>query len=186
MKNKSKARVERQPAIDIRVLNRQRGFKEGSWVHFGITRNHCDLTKISMRRDTQGVIHWQRQNGVIHSQIHCIEVVNTSCHFGGERTWFVCPGCCRTVAILYYLHREFSCRNCNDLNYLSQQATALDWKMARSDRLRSKLGMGSMFTHRLSSATRPKYMRYATYIEYLGKLHLLECEILADLSRGIN
>lgn len=39
--------------------------------------------------------------------------------YGGERTWFVCPGCRRRCAKLYAIRRgdEFACRVCHRLVY---------------------------------------------------------------------
>ncbi len=42
----------------------------------------------------------------------------TSCNFGGERTWFLCPRCDRRRAVLY-AYPGFLCRTCNGLTYSS-------------------------------------------------------------------
>ena len=49
-----------------------------------------------------------------------ISIVFSSCHFGGRRPWFVCPGCRQKVGILYAASR-FRCRGCLNLGYQSQR-----------------------------------------------------------------
>ena len=48
-----------------------------------------------------------------------VEVTTTSCFFGGERHWFLCPLCHKRVAALY-LKGSFGCRDCHNLIYASQ------------------------------------------------------------------
>ena len=51
----------------------------------------------------------------------------TSCHFGGERPWFICDvlangmHCGRQVAKLYGAGRVFACRRCYRLGYAMQR-----------------------------------------------------------------
>jgi len=49
----------------------------------------------------------------------------TPCNFGGERRWFLCPGCSRRVAVLCGVNEVFRCRLCHRLPYLSQNTTVL-------------------------------------------------------------
>ena len=44
----------------------------------------------------------------------------SSCHYGGERPWFLCPHCGRRVAILYG-GAVFACRTCYGLAYEVQR-----------------------------------------------------------------
>lgn len=44
----------------------------------------------------------------------------TACHFGGRRSWFLCPDCGRRVGVLY-IGRQFACRRCCGLAYASQR-----------------------------------------------------------------
>ena len=47
----------------------------------------------------------------------------TSCNYGGERRWLLCPRCSRRVAKLYRPLNEvlFACRQCHQLTYRSTQ-----------------------------------------------------------------
>lgn len=55
-----------------------------------------------------------------------IPLVTSSCHFGGDRYWFVCPWykngqyCGRRVGVLYKSDDYFACRHCYDLTYESR------------------------------------------------------------------
>lgn len=48
-----------------------------------------------------------------------ISLTRTPCFFGGERQWFICPGCSRRVGLLYRkpLSPHYFCRHCNNLTY---------------------------------------------------------------------
>ena len=43
----------------------------------------------------------------------------TGCHFGGNRTWFRCPGCDSRVAMLFGVGGLFRCRHCHNLAFAS-------------------------------------------------------------------
>lgn len=58
-----------------------------------------------------------------------VQLVTTSCYFGGIRWWFRCPlsGCGRRVGVLY-LGKYAGCRHCYDLTYQScQDSHKSDW-----------------------------------------------------------
>ena len=50
-----------------------------------------------------------------------ISLTTTGCYLGGERYWFLCPGCVRRAGILYQTSQSttFICRKCNNLTYKS-------------------------------------------------------------------
>jgi hypothetical protein len=82
----------------------------------------------------------------------------TSCNFGGERPWFVCPGeaCGRRAAILYRNEEcHFLCRSCLELSYLSQHEDSLSRARRRALKIRARLGV--------DLATRPKGMHRTTF-----------------------
>lgn len=50
-----------------------------------------------------------------------VEFTRTLCHFGGERTWFVCPVCEGRCAIVYlWPTQDVACRSCWQLSYSTQ------------------------------------------------------------------
>jgi hypothetical protein len=76
----------------------------------------------------------------------------TDCNYGWFRSWFLCPGCGRRVAVLILGGKLFLCRHCYGLKYCSQLETDLDranrkvWKL--QDRLDRK-GLHQKTRHRL-------------------------------------
>lgn len=87
----------------------------------------------------------------------------TSCHFGGQRPWFLCParGCGRRVAILYS-GGIFACRHCYELTYQSQHENHYHRAARQANIIREKLGWE---TGILNSRERkkPKGMHWHTF-----------------------
>mgnify|MGYP001497794917 CR=1 FL=1 len=48
-----------------------------------------------------------------------IEIVRTTCNYGGKRYWFRCPKCSSRSAKLYLYDYRFICRRCLNLTYES-------------------------------------------------------------------
>jgi hypothetical protein len=89
-----------------------------------------------------------------------ISLIKTRVHLGGHRSWFLCPGCDRRIAALYFVKR-FRCRHCLDLRYQSQRDTPRFRAISRIQRARMKLGGTGNLTKPLP--TRPRYMHACTY-----------------------
>lgn len=64
----------------------------------------------------------------------------TPCRFGGDRTWFRCPGCGGRRAVLYGAAGRFRCRACHGLAYASTREGEADRHRRRSGDLRRRLG----------------------------------------------
>lgn len=122
-----------------------------------------------------------------HEKTCRVEITTTPCHYGGSRPWFGCPNCGGRAAIIYFnpAIELFACRKCCALNYSCQQMTTLDWRLEQSHRIRAELRAGEhMIARSLSAIERPKYMRLATFLKTLMKLHRLEQEIMSDITNG--
>lgn len=73
-------------------------------------------------------------NSVKEDFAYEIVLALTSCNYGGERYWFLCPGpgnrrkCFRRVGILYKPHYSdyFACRHCHDLTYASRNLSGFN------------------------------------------------------------
>jgi len=66
-----------------------------------------------------------------------IEIVKTSCNFGGARSWLKCNDCHRNVQKIYRppMKIRFRCRICQDLIFHSQESNCYDGirrKMAKA------------------------------------------------------
>ena len=89
-----------------------------------------------------------------------ISLSKTAVHLGGHRSWFLCPGCNRRLAALYYAKR-FRCRHCHDLRYASQRDTPRFRAISRIQRTRKKLGGSENLLQPRPS--RPRYKHAQTY-----------------------
>ncbi len=101
--------------------------------------------------------------------LEAIDLETTPCHYGGERTWFRCPGCRSRRAVLFALGGRFRCRACHRLAYSSTREDAADRSRRRLAVLRTKLG-GS-FTEPVGTIPpRPKGMHHRTYGRLMQEL----------------
>jgi hypothetical protein len=75
-----------------------------------------------------------------------VAVVWTPCRFGGERAWFMCSGdgsgarCVRRVIKLYRAGRQFACRECCRLAYISQRRSTYERRRGKAQEIRMRLG----------------------------------------------
>ena len=100
----SKTTTESQHRIDIRWLRKQRYLQPGisgtlSWSCRGLASGSIDF-----RVETERLIlnYRNRQNGGEWENIADEIIVTwTPCNYGGNRRWFLCPGCNRRVAVIY-------------------------------------------------------------------------------------
>lgn len=97
-----------------------------------------------------------------------IDIVETACHYGGTRPWWVCPGCGERAAILYLWDGRSRCRRCRGLLYATQHEDARDRLIRRLRNLRLRLGgtanlLGPM-------PPKPKGMQWRTYLRLQGEL----------------
>lgn len=78
------------------------------------------------------------------------------CRFGGERTYFLCPGCGRRCERIYGLDQagRFSCRVCLRLAYASESESPEDRTWRRERKLERRL---------TEEGGKPKGMRWSTY-----------------------
>ena len=114
---------------------------------------------------------------------YSVQLTRTPCRFGGERTWFLCPGrgCGRRVAKLYCAGRYYVCRYCGDLAYSSQREDAGDRALRRAQAIRKRLGGSANMCEFFPQ--KPKGMHWRTYErlraqaehhEYQTNIHMLE------------
>lgn len=89
-----------------------------------------------------------------------ISIDKTPVHLGGHRSWFLCPGCGRRIAALYFAS-GFRCRHCHDLRYRSQRETPQHRAISRIQRIRKRLGGTGNLTQ--PRPPRPRYMHAQTF-----------------------
>lgn len=92
-----------------------------------------------------------------------IRLENIPQHLGGERVWFTCPNtrCARRCKTLYLRGGYFICRQCQNLGYVSEQASKVDQPFHRISKIRDRLRWTPGYLN--GHETKPKGMHWATY-----------------------
>lgn len=86
----------------------------------------------------------------------------TPCTYGGDRPWFVCPGCGERRAVLHFVGGRFRCRACHGLAYGSTREAGWERAWRRAVKLRGQLG-GEARAGWRSVSEKPSGMRWSTY-----------------------
>lgn len=101
------------------------------------------------------------------SHVDYVHIAKTQCHFGGERKWFICPGCQSKTLVLYVVSR-FRCRKCHGLYHPSSNEGELYRTTRAMCNIQNKLNGNELKPiDGITGLSKPKWMRYATYF----KLH---------------
>ena len=117
-KTRERILVEDCDSLDISIIS-----KYGMWFNSVFT----EIEDI----DGQKVLWIHYNTDLLGRRLHkkvYIEIVKSSPHFGGERSWLKCPGCGKRVRKLYRPPFKilFKCRTCHDLIYKSQESNVYD------------------------------------------------------------
>src|SRR5271165_2605973 len=161
-----KATTDYHHRLDVRFLHRHGHLRPGAFFALGWSRGGIQTGLIQGRTTGNSIVlsymhralgsdQWQRME-------QAVELVRTPCHYGGQRTWFLCPafGCGRRVGVLYS-GSIFACRHCHQLVYQSQREQWQDRALRRAQAIRMKLGgSGSMAE---DFPEKPKKMHWRTY-----------------------
>ena len=117
--------------------------------------------QIALSEQSMELIYKTRKDGGYWQDIR--ENVWFDCvpqHFGGHRTWFLCPGCDqRTRALHAGLY--FRCRRCYGAVYPSQYQNAAERACTRAHTIRKNLGGSVSLCD--SFPLKPKGMHWRTY-----------------------
>ena len=158
-------------SVDVRYLHREGLLKPGHWfslrwLQAGHETGSICGAVIGNEKPEQVILIYRHRSGPgrewedVQEPVH---LVWTTCNFGGERPWFVCPGagCGRRVAILYGPGRYFLCRHCYDLVYESQRENQMHRALRRAQAIRERPGGSPNMTKPFPD--RPKGMHWKTY-----------------------
>jgi hypothetical protein len=130
----AKATTDHQKKIDIRKWKRQGLLSEGKRNWNWVNDEGEEVAKISVETQPSQIL--LRYNAVERSgkseQIEdSIFLDQTNGGRGWKRSWFLCPGCGKRVAILYLRWKYFRCRHCLGLTYPSQKITPSQRALSR-------------------------------------------------------
>ncbi len=167
-------------ALDVRVLARRGLFGEGrhsfTWpsIWGDATISYLkDGSTLTLQYRTRNV-SWEDWRDVHQS----VSLAYTSCHYGGQRPWFLCPCCGDRVAVLWLLHGHFRCRSCHGLVYASTREDRARRLLRKANRLRAGLG-GERGLGRVP--VRPSWLSYRAYWRILERIWALEAAYVSDL-----
>jgi hypothetical protein len=181
-------------SVDVRYLHREGLLEPGHWFSLRWSRAGREIG--SIRGAVEGS---DRPERVLLLYRHCSgpgaewedaqETVSlgwSTCNFGGERPWFLCPGagCGRRVAILYGPGKYFLCRRCYDLVYESQREDAMNRALRRAQAIRERLGGSANMTKPFPE--KPKGMHWRTYDRLWWEHDEADMEQLAGLREWLN
>lgn len=159
-------------ALDIRLVHRTGRLIPGSSGMWTWTKSSGSVSRIGMHAgDGAMTLSYRTQTKTGEWQeMKCqVRVVWTPCNYGGQRAWWVCPGCGTRVAILFGGGR-YLCRHCHDLTYKSTRAAPTSAFYGRANKVRMKLGWGGGVASPMGA--RRKGMHAATYLRLLTELNI--------------
>jgi len=160
----SRKTIESQHGLDIRWLNKQGDLRSGAIGFLSWSTRGKETGSIRYRiEETRLVLNYQHRfrGGEWERVEQAIEFDRTPCHYGGHRTWFLCPQCWRRIAVLYGAGKFFRCRHCYGLAYSSQKERLSDRLMRKARGIRERLGGGRNLFE--SFPSKPKNMHCETY-----------------------
>ena len=164
----TKSTVEGRTSLDINRWARDGYLTAGQSFSWQWTWGDGSTSSINVRVEsawTIRLIYRTRSGGEVDwtDVDYSIQLTRTPCRFGGERTWFLCPGrgCGRRVAKLYCAGRYYVCRHCGDLAYSSQRENTGDRALRRAQAIRNQLGGSSNMCEPFPQ--KPKGMHWRTY-----------------------
>jgi hypothetical protein len=152
-------------ALDIRELSRRGCLRPGTWTLRWI-RNGEPAGAIEGITTASSIVlsyrHRPNRSAEWQDKRFLVELVRTPCHYGGERTWFVCParGCGRRVALLHG-GPVFACRLCHQLVYESQREQPHHRALRKAQSIRMKLGGSPNMLDPFPD--KPSEMHWSTY-----------------------
>ena len=174
------ATVDDFPRIDVRYLKRRGMLEPGE---SGKLSWSCRGSIV----DTIGYeSHPDRLVLIRHSERTAIRFDSTTCYFGGERRWFLCPGCHRRIAVLCSARGVFLCRHCHHLPYLSQSQSRLRRLIRRRQHIESRIfeDRGGQRRHKRKGLhTRTFHRELARYFEIEQQISGM-CSVRIDRIRG--
>jgi hypothetical protein len=168
--------VHSRPYIDIRFLKQQGKLFAGASfeLNWDTGRNEDHVSIDCQVKEDRLVIDYEipGPNDRQEKWQNVIDFDFTLCHFGGKRTWFLCPVCRKRVAVVHKSQLRYACRHCCDLVYLSQSQTKEVRMMLKAKMIHFRLGGTGDIA--CPFPPKPKGMHWRTYL----RLHKQEIELL--------
>ena len=163
-----KAETSDSMPLDIRKITRKGLLVPGRSFSWHWTINDREVSAIRITANLGSVTLAYHRASAKEDIRQLVAIETTACHLGGERQWFVCPGCGKRVAVIYGVGKYFACRRCYALVYPSQKESPGDRAARNADRIRKRLGWPIGILN--DSLGKPKGMHWRTFLR-LKNLH---------------
>ena len=148
--------------LDVRQLQRARvltpGWR-GGWCWYRRGEKWAEIN-IEVGEASLQLRYRATDRGECKDYDYTVQLSRSSCHYGGERPWFLCPHCGRRVAILYG-GAVFACRHCRGLAYEVQREDLMDRIARRADAIRERLRWEAGILN--PDGWKPKGMHWRTF-----------------------
>ncbi|AWL29211.1 hypothetical protein A7P53_15710 [Acinetobacter defluvii] len=188
MFKQSKVQIESLRAMDSRVMQKQGIFKNGTGSYYW---------RDAKTNETRANIDYRYQDQQLTLSYHCngesycyiIRIDRTTCHYGGTRSWFICPSqkCRKRVAKLYFSESGyFTCRHCNNANYAIQQMSEKDKPRYHMHKMRDKLGWSYNHVPFIKRISKPLNMHHKTFKAMVAKHDEYERQFLVNFQAFID
>lgn len=164
----SKPKSEEVFKIDVRQMKRNGSLQSGATSTNRWTRGDVLLAEISMTS-------WMNQVIIHTSPEQKVNLTWTSCNYGGQRPWFLCPSCNRRSAILYITSASLACSTCQNITYYCRSEGQIDRMLRKKNKLRKRLIVDDGWG--LDFFCRPKGMHQKTYDRLLSEFFDAEEQI---------
>ena len=163
-----------KPRVSVEYCHSVSAWGRFQWVQRdGSPGDEDNLEGENKEEDGYLVLDYKRDGGEYSERIRLTE---TACHFGGSRSWLVCPGCGRRVGKVYLPTNLYSygvrvqlwrCRHCYQLTYEQRRSKDLHWVLEwRKNRLLDRSGIT---VDEQGYYQRPRGMRRKTFEREVAK-----------------
>lgn len=168
LSGRSKPVVEESISINLSNLKKKGLLKPGSILNLNWEIEGTFTFKSTVYiKENFFLISHQCNEKIIKQRI---KISSTACHFGGNRQWFHCPLCdARRMTLFFDKNKNLSCRECNNLGYLSQKQNPFNRLFLNAQKLRQKILAGDT-----SIENKPLNMQWKTYNNIKYKIYDFE------------
>lgn len=159
--------------MDIATLKRCDMLKPNHWRDLVWSTNGKEVARIRVEAfaDHLNLVYRSRGRGEDWQTIHDrIPLAFTTPHYGGRRTWFVCPSCNARKGTLWG-RTCYRCARCHGMTYASQYEDRASRLLDRAQKI--KIRMGGEPSCFAPFPPKPKGMHWRTYESRLADYHRL-------------
>jgi hypothetical protein len=114
-----------------------------------------------------------------------VRIVWRPANLGGQRAYFICPGCDARALILYAVCHCLACRKCHGLAYRTENMTPLWRKSAKLRKLEKRAGIDTSRLPRLP-APKPQWMRWHSFLKLRQAIKAADHDFAAAWMRSLS